>query len=49
MGVWTSYKLAQFKQLNIFQNADEKQFEVVSYHINSALFTKIKKGNAVKP
>jgi len=29
MGVWTSYKLAQFKQLNIFQNADEKQFEVV--------------------
>ncbi|MCE5330992.1 MAG: hypothetical protein LLF95_02505 [Bacteroidales bacterium] len=26
---WTSDKLAQFKQLNIFQNADEKQFEVV--------------------
>lgn len=26
---WTSDKLAQFKQFNLFQSADEKQFEVV--------------------
>ncbi len=26
---WSSDKLAQFRQLNLFQNTDEKKFEVV--------------------